>query len=65
MKTDLRLPVALVNTVLYVGGQFSADLDSSQSLRLKELLAASVDEGEVRKVEEDGKRVEVSLEEDS
>jgi hypothetical protein len=65
MKTDLRLPMALVNTVLYVGGQFSADLDSSESQRLKELLAAKLGEGEARKLEGDGKRVEVAVEKDS
>jgi len=38
MKMDLRLPMGLVNTVLYAGGQFSADLDDSSTEHLRNLL---------------------------
>lgn len=62
MKTDLRLPVALVNTVLYVGGQFSADLDSDDSRRLKAMLAAGAGQEEGQESVEDGKRTEIHLE---
>lgn len=62
MKTDLRLPVALVNTVLFVGGQFSADLDSNESQRLKALLARGEYEENVAEVDESGKKVEIHIE---
>jgi hypothetical protein len=39
MKVDLRLPMGLVNTVLYAGGQFSADLEESNVAHLRDLLA--------------------------
>ena len=34
IKMDLRLPMGLVNTVLYAGGQFSADLDDQNTEQL-------------------------------
>jgi hypothetical protein len=39
IKMDLRLPMGLVNTVLYTEGQFSADLDDYSTEHLRELLA--------------------------
>lgn len=39
MKTDLRLPVGLVQTVLYTNGQLAPELDNLDSPALRELLA--------------------------
>lgn len=60
MKVDLRLPVGLINTVLYVGGLFSPDLDDAETARLRELLAQEGDEG--RSDASDGRVVQVSIE---
>ncbi len=61
-KVDLRLPVGLVNTVLYVGGHFSADLDARETNRLRELIASSGEQPPEHADESDGRRMEVSLE---
>jgi MFS family permease len=59
MKVDLRLPMGLVNTVLVMGGQFTADLD--ESLRLKELATAAAQSGREQH-EQAGERVELDIE---
>lgn len=38
LKVDLRLPVGLVNTVLFTGGAFSVDMDTAEEARLRELM---------------------------
>jgi MFS family permease len=62
MKVDLRLPVGLVNTVLYVGGQFSPDLEERDEARLRELLRCSAEIEPPHQDETDGRRLEISLE---
>jgi MFS family permease len=59
MKVDLRLPVGLINTVLYVGGTFSPDLDEADSDRLRRLLA----QGDIQEQREaaDGRQLEISI----
>lgn len=58
MKTDLRLPMGLVNTVLYVGGKFSADLEDEHQRRLREMLLQETSQPVVL----NGDRLEVTLE---
>jgi MFS family permease len=41
MKSDLRLPVGLVNTILYTSGRLSADLEEFDHDRLRELISSS------------------------
>jgi MFS family permease len=41
MKSDLRLPVGLVNTILYTSGRLSADLEEFDHERLRELISSS------------------------
>jgi len=41
IKSDLRLPVGLVNTILYTSGKLSADLEDVDQERLRELIASS------------------------
>ncbi len=62
MKVDLRLPVGLVNTVMYVGGMLSPDLDESATDRLREMIARGSEASDPGQVEEDGRRLEVTLE---
>jgi MFS family permease len=62
MKVDLRLPVGLVNTVLYAGGHISADLDEYSPLELKTLIGQSDGESEPRHLDKDDERMEVSIE---
>lgn len=62
MKMDLRLPMGLVNTVLYVGGQFTTDLEAGKLARLRELLTRDGVAESPKQVEADGERLEVSLE---
>jgi len=59
MKVDLRLPVGLVNTVMYVGGMLSPDLDERAAGRLREMMAQS---SEPEPQDMDGQRLEVTLE---
>jgi MFS family permease len=61
-KVDLHLPVGLVNTVLYVGGHFSRDLDERETDRLRALIARSDEDESPQNEESDGRRVEISLE---
>ena len=62
MKTDLRLPVALINTVLYVGGVVSADLEGVDQERMRELLARSAQDGQAQKMKTGEDEVEVKVE---
>lgn len=62
MKVDLRLPMGLVNTVLYTGGQFSADLEEASVRQLRELLGRDGLHETPEQVDADGERLEVSLE---
>ncbi len=62
MKVDLRLPVGLVNTVLYIGGKFSPDLDEDETNRLRELISKSSEPEGEQKQDSDGRRLEISIE---
>jgi MFS family permease len=62
MKMDLRLPMGLVNTVLYTGGQFSADLEEESVEHLRELLARDGLHETPKMVDTHDERMEVSLE---
>ena len=61
MKVDLRLPLGLVNTVLYAGGRFSSELDRYDG-DLKELIAQSATQGVSHQGEADGDHVELTVE---
>jgi len=62
MKMDLRLPMGLVNTVLYAGGQFSADLEETSDVHLRELLSRDGLHETPKQVDANGERMEVTLE---
>jgi len=62
MKMDLRLPMGLVNTVLYAGGQFSADLEEASDEHLRELLSRDGLHEALKQVDANGERMEVTLE---
>jgi MFS family permease len=61
MKTDLRLPMGLINTVVYVGGQFSSAFDRSRNEEIKELLYRSDPQDGPQKMDTAGEHVEVHL----
>jgi MFS family permease len=62
-KVDLRLPMALVNTVLRTGGRLAADLEGLEMDKLEKLIASSAANESVETLEtEDGERVEISVE---
>jgi MFS family permease len=63
MKTDLHLPVGLVNIVLYVEGRLSPDLDHLDAQALRALISRSIAAKSVQTMEMNGdERVEVSVE---
>jgi MFS family permease len=62
MKMDLRLPMGLVNTVLYTEGTFSAELEEENVRRLRELLARDGLLQTPEHLDTNGERMEVSLE---
>jgi MFS family permease len=61
MKVDLRLPLGLVNTVLYAGGHLSSELDRYDG-DLTELIAQSAVQGTSHQGEADGDHVELTVE---
>jgi MFS family permease len=61
MKVDLRLPVGLVNTVLYMGGHLSPDLDNYDFGKLKALLETLSTRPDKKQLDSDGERLEVSI----
>jgi MFS family permease len=61
MKVDLRLPLGLVNTVLYAGGHLSSDLDNYNG-PLTEMIAQSAAQGISQKGEASGDHVELTVE---
>lgn len=63
MKVDLRLPVGLVNTVLYMGGRLSADLEGYDPLALQQLITqGDAGGGGTRTLDGDDDRLEISIE---
>ncbi len=61
-KVDLRLPLGLVNIVLHMGGQYSADLSQYDPRRLNELISRSKDQNSSQHLESDGEHLEISME---
>jgi MFS family permease len=61
MKTDLQLPVGLVNTVLYAGGILDADLEHVDAQLLHNLIARSLAEEGKHTLDTDAERIEVSI----
>jgi MFS family permease len=63
-KTDIILPMGLVNTVLYTGGRLADDLDGFDARALEGLIASGAADGGVETVETgDDRRLEISVEE--
>ncbi|MEJ2599127.1 MAG: MFS transporter [Anaerolineales bacterium] len=61
MKVDLRLPVGLVNTVLYMGGHLSPDLENYDPNKLKALIETLSPQQGKKHLDADGERLEVSI----
>jgi MFS family permease len=59
MKTDLRLPMGLINTVVYVGGEFAPNMDRRQSEQLKSLITRSDQQDSPQQMETAEERLEV------
>ncbi len=63
MKVDLRLPLALVHTVLHMGGKLSDDLDGFDMQALSELIANHTTGGQAGMMQMDNdETMEVSIE---
>ena len=62
MKVDLHLPMGLVNTVLYLGGRLSTDLEKYDPQHIQELIDRSAEQQAPQQLDVDGERLEVSLE---
>jgi MFS family permease len=62
MKSDLRIPVGLVNTMLYGEGSISADLDSYNQADLKNLIAKSAADRSKQSMDVGEDQIEVSVE---
>ena len=61
MKVDLRLPLGLVNTVLYVGGHLSPDMENYDTEKLKDLIETLSTHQDKRHLDSDGERLEISI----
>ena len=61
MKVDLHLPMGVVNTVLHMGGQFSAELDEFDSHHLREMIVKSAEDGGHGELDSSGSRVELNI----
>ena len=62
MKSDLRIPVGLVNTVLYIGGHLSAELEHHDTEALRNMLAQSTEEQRPQQLLSGDDRLDVSIE---
>ncbi|MEJ2710356.1 MAG: MFS transporter [Anaerolineales bacterium] len=62
MKSDLRIPVGLVNTVLYAGGSLSPDLEDYDPQALQELISRTESETGPQALKAGDDQVEVSIE---
>jgi MFS family permease len=62
VKSDLRIPVGLVNTVLYTQGSLSADLDDYDQHDLMKLVTASTNDQSPRRMDTGDDQIEISLE---
>jgi MFS family permease len=62
MKSDLHIPVGLVNTLLNAEGSISADLDSYNQADLKDLIAKSAADNSEKRMDAGDDQIEVSIE---
>lgn len=62
MKSELRIPLGVVNTVLYVGGQLSPDLEHFDPQELHEKITRSAEENRPEQLENGTDHVEISVE---
>jgi MFS family permease len=62
VKSDLRIPVGLVNTVLYTQGSLSADLADYDQHDLMKLVTASTNDQSPRRMDTGDDQIEISLE---
>ena len=62
MKSDLRIPVGLVNTLLHGDGSISADLDGYNQADLKNLIAMSAEDSSVKRMDAGEDQIEISIE---
>jgi hypothetical protein len=62
IKTDLRLPLGLVNTTLSAGGRLSVQLDRLDGPALRELINKSIADATAQTMETLDERVEVCVE---
>jgi len=62
MKSDLRIPVGLVNAVLHTEGRLAAALDHYNQQDLKELIANSTQQKSPQQMNAGDEQIEVSLE---
>ncbi len=63
MKSDLRLPVGLVNTILYTSGRLSADLEEIDHDRLRQLILSSTADNQPHSMATgDQTQIDISLE---
>ncbi|GAH72399.1 unnamed protein product, partial [marine sediment metagenome] len=62
MKSDLRIPVGLVNTLLHGEGSISADLDSYNQADLKNLIAMSAEDSSEKRMDAGEDQIEISIE---
>jgi MFS family permease len=64
MKSDLRLPTGLINTILYTQGRLSSDLDAVDQELLRDLISQSQRDGSEKSLEPNGyDRIEITYEE--
>ncbi len=62
MKSDLRIPVGLVSTVLHSAGSLSAELDNYDQQELKDLIAKSTSHQTSQRMDAGDDQIEVSVE---
>lgn len=62
IKSDLRLPVGLVNTVLYTSGKLSTDLETVDHERLRALISSSTANNQPQSMAGDQDQIDISLE---
>lgn len=62
MKSDLRIPLGLVNTVLNTRGTFSAELDQHDRDEIGKLLTQGMNDTSSRRLDAGGDQIDVSVE---
>jgi MFS family permease len=61
MKVDLRLPAGLVNTILYIEGRLSPNLDREESDKLKALMETLSTQDDKKQLDSDGEHLEITI----